>query len=498
MQHFIAIDLGTTHSKAVIADGQGSVMHVAKANVVSLIEEDGAHTQDAEAIYNNVVQLLQESCAFSVAAGARIACVSFSAAMHSFLAVDSSGKPLMPAMTWADSRSKKYAQQLRPTEQGKDIYKNTGTAIHTMSPLCKLLWLKNERPALFNEAAKFISIKEYICFRLFDTYIIDEGIASATGLYNIYSHAWHTPSLMLAGIDEQKLSAVVATTHVETNVNATVKQMLALPYDVPFVMGGNDGCLANLGCGALTPGTAVLTLGTSGAVRLTIPAPAIKPLNGLFRYILTKDLYVTGGPINNGGAALEWFATNMLQKPLNEGDNFNDVMQLAATADAASEGVFFQPYLLGERAPVWDEDSCGIFYGLKAHHKPAHLTRAVIEGISFSLLQIMQNIEQQNNDIGAVYISGFVTQSDFWLQLLADMFGKKVILNDIADASALGAAFIGMTATGFVKDITDVKQFISTDKVFHPNPAVHGVYEKSFRKYLQIYPAMQHISKEIM
>lgn len=498
MQHFIAIDLGTTHCKAVIVDEQGKVVHVAKENVSSFVAEDGAYTQNVQVIYNSVIKLLQDVCKFSVAAHAKIACVSFSAAMHSFLATDMNGTPLMQAMTWADSRSKKYAQELRRTEQGKDIYKNTGTATHAMSPLCKLLWLKAAQPDLFNKAAKFISIKEYICFRLFGKFIIDEGIASATGLYNIYTHTWHQPALDLAGISTEQLSAVVETTHIETQLVEDAKTVLQLPYTIPFVMGGNDGCLANLGCGGLSAHTGVLTLGTSGAVRLTIPAPVIKPLNGLFRYILTKDLYVTGGPVNNGGAALEWFATNMLQKPLNENDHFTQVMQLASTAHAASEGVFFQPYLLGERAPVWDEDSCGIFYGLKAHHKAAHLTRAVIEGISYSLLQILQNIEQQNNDIDAIYVSGFITRSDFWLQLLADMFGKKMILNDIADASALGAAFMGMLATGFIKDLSEVKQFISTDKVFHPDAAVHDVYEKSFRKYLQIYPAIQHISKEIM
>lgn len=493
MQHFIAIDLGTTHCKAVLVNEEGSVVHTCKATVISMQEEEGQHEQDAEDIFRKFFQLLKECIAFS--ATNKITCVSFSAAMHSFMAVDANGKPLMHAMTWADSQSKKYAAALRNSQQGKEIYTYTGTAIHAMSPLCKLLWLKHEKQAIFNAAYKFISIKEYLFFRLFGKYIIDEGIACSTGLYNNYEYEWHQPSLDLAGIDTQKLSAVVETTHTETALLPEIKSELKIDYDIPFVMGGNDGCLANLGCGALTNHIAVLTLGTSGAVRLTIQKPTPKDLNGLFRYILTRDVYVTGGPINNGGIVLQWFAKQFLNIELLEKNNLDAVMQLAAKANATCDGLMFLPYLLGERAPVWDEETCGIFYGLKMHHSKEHLTRAVIEGISYSLLQILDNIEQQNNKVDAVYISGFITPFNFWLQLLADMFGKKIIVNDVADASAMGAAFMGMYATGFIKDLAEVKKFLKTDKVFEPNAAIHALYQQQFLQYKKIYPAFKNTAQ---
>lgn len=491
MQHFIAIDLGTTHSKAVIVNKNGKVLHSCKATVVSIQQLNGEHTQDAEAIFQNVLMLLKECIGYLKED--KIACVSFSAGMHSFMAVDNNGKPLMRAMTWADSQSKKYAQELRNNAQGQEIFKYTGTAIHAMSPLCKLLWLKKEEPEIFSAAYKFISIKEYIFFRLFGKFIVDEGITCSTGLYNIYEHNWHQPSLELAGIDVSKLSAVVDVTHSETSMLSSIKDQLNITHAVPFVMGGNDGCLANLGCGALSTDIAVLTLGTSGAVRLTIPTPVPKEPQGLFRYILTKELYVTGGPINNGGIVLEWFAKNFLNMPLYEKDNFDTVMQLAAKSPATAEGLLFLPYLLGERAPVWDEDTSGIFSGLKMNHSQPHLTRAIIEGISFSLLQILQKIQQQNNTIEAVYVSGFVTKSDFWLQLLADMFGKKIILNDVADASAMGAAMIGMYATGFIKDLAEVKKFLATDKVFVPNETNYILYQQHFERYKKLYPAFKNV-----
>lgn len=500
MRHFIAIDLGTTNSKAVLIDETGKVLYVGKAAVVSLQDENGKHEQDAELIFQNVITLIKEC--FALASAKNIACISFSAAMHSIMATDTNGKPLTNAVTWADTRARQYAQQLRGSDSGKEIYRYTGTPIHAMSPLCKLLWLKNEKPEIFNNAAKFISVKEYIFFRFFGKYIVDEGMASATGLFNVYEHKWHEASLKLAGIDNSKLSQVVAATYIETEMLPEIKNELELSTNIPFVPGGNDGCLANLGCGALTSDIAVLTVGTSGAVRLTMPpSPPVdggqeiaNEGNGLFHYLLTDKIYVTGGPINNGGIVLQWFAENFLQLPLLQENNFEKVMQLAAAAKPGADDLLFLPYLLGERAPVWDESATGMFYGLRISHKKEHLTRAVVEGISFSLLQILKETEKNNTAVHSVYVSGAVTQSDFWMQLLADMFGKNIILNDVADASAMGAAFMGMYATGFIKDLSEVSKFISPSKKFIPNKEVHKPYIERFEVYKKLYPAFETIN----
>jgi len=153
---------------------------------------------------------------------------------------------------------------------------------------------------------------------------------------------------------------------------------------------------------------------------------------------------------------------------------------------AGSDGVYFLPYILGERAPIWDEDACGMFYGLRVHHKKEHLTRAVIEGISFSLLQILKSIEATNITVEKIYLSGVVTQSDWWMQLLTDIFGKKILLSDSTDASALGAAFIGMYATGIIDDLSKVKSFIQTKKVFEPNNKITDLYKCHYEIYTSL------------
>jgi gluconokinase len=491
MKYIIAIDLGTTHCKAITVDENAKTIQSFKATLNSIQPQESYYEQNAEKIFQTVLQLLKRS--LQNLDQNEIACISFSAAMHSLLVIDENGEPLTNAITWADTRSKKYAQQLRNSEQGKNIYRQTGTAIHAMSPLCKIIFFKNEEPELFAKAHKFISIKEYIFFRLFKKFIVDVGIASSSGMYDIYNNCWYKESLNVAGIDENKLSHVVNATHKEKDLLPEMKHFLQLTAEIPFVCGGNDGCLANLGSGSLQTNEAALTIGTSGAVRVTIPKPGITDGNGLFRYLLTNEIYVMGGPINNGGIALQWFAENFLQIKIADNNDLKKVLALAADAPPGSEDVYFLPYLLGERAPVWNEDACGMFYGLRMHHKKEHLTRAVIEGITFSLLQILNSIESANIVIEQIHISGIVTQSEWWMQLIADIFGKKILFTGGDDASATGAAFIGMYATGIIPDLSDVSSFLKTKKIFTPDETIHLLYQKHYKLYTSLYPATENL-----
>jgi len=488
MLYIIAVDIGTTNCKLVIVDENGKAINSFKEVLISLQPNEGWHEQNPELAFQAVLRLLQHS--LTLLQHEEIACISFSAAMHSILAVDGNGTPLTNAITWADTRSKAYAHQLRNTEPGKNIYRQTGTAVHAMSPLCKLIFLKNENQQLFAEAHKFISIKEYIFYRFFGKFIVDVGIASATGLYDIYNYCWCKEAMDVAGIDESKLSAIVPATHFETALIPATQNELRIKTSMPFVIGGNDGCLANLGNGALTTNEAALTIGTSGAVRVTIPKPVTGDLNGLFRYLLTDDLYVTGAAINNGGIALQWFAENFLQTKISTNEDLDSVLKLAERAPAGAESLIFLPYLLGERATIWDEEASASFYGLRINHKKEHLTRAVIEGVSFPLLQILKAIEERNILIDKIYVSGIITQSEWWMQLLADMFGKTTILCDGSDASALGAAFMGMYATGMIKNLSQVRAFVKTSKVFRTNEAIHQLYQQQYNVFISLYPAL--------
>jgi gluconokinase len=240
-----------------------------------------------------------------------------------------------------------------------------------------------------------------------------------------------------------------------------------------------------------------MTIGTSGAVRVITDKYSPDNKQRLFSYYLTNSMYLTGGAINNGGNVVKWFAENVLQENLDSEEKFRSLVNDAMRVAAGAEGLLFLPYLSGERSPVWDENARGAFIGLTSGHTRAHLTRAVIEGISFALFDVLKAVEETTGVIETIYLSGGVIKSDAWVQLLANITRKKVIVNDVADASALGAAFIGMKAIGILDDLKNVTRSLNEVKTFQPNPAEADVYKKYFELYRTLYPQLKATFKTI-
>ncbi|HYK47693.1 MAG TPA: gluconokinase [Parafilimonas sp.] len=483
--NLIAIDIGTTHCKAVIINEKARVLKTFQSTNKTITPRPGSNEQDAGAIFDDVAGLLCDSFAFCEQKN--IGCVSFSAAMHSLIVVNKDGKPLTNMLTWADLRSASYAHELKVNPAAQKIYETTGVPLHAMSPLCKIIWLRNEAAEVFLNAFKFISIKEYVFFRLFGKYIVDHSIAAATGLLDEKKLDWHDEALQLAGINRSQLSALCPVGHYETELLPPVQKQLQIENTIPFVLGGSDGALANLGCGAIDAGSSAMTIGTSGAIRVITEKYSPDKKQRLFSYYLTDGMYLTGGAINNGGNVVKWFGENVLHENLDSEETFQSLLHDAMLLRAGAEGLLFLPYISGERSPVWDENARGAFVGLTSAHTRAHLTRAVIEGISFALFDVLKAVEETIGAIETIYLSGGVIKSDAWMQLLADITRKKVIVSDAADASALGAAFIGMKAIGILDDLKNVRRFLHEVKTFLPNLEQADRYSKYFELYRTLY-----------
>jgi gluconokinase len=484
-------------------------------------DSEGRHELDPDQLLQAVWRVLKDVAG---ALGEPVAAVSFSCAMHSLIAVDDKGGLLTKAMTWADRRSEAYADAIKASEAGRRIYAVTGTPIHAMSPLCKLLWMKEQQPGIFRRAARFISIKEYIWWRLFGTYRVDHSLASATGLFDIRRKAWHPESLALAGIGAGQLSEPVPPTYWEAGL-LPEWQPSGLPADIPFVIGASDGCLANWGTGAVRPGDATLTIGTSGALRMTTALPEIDARARLFSYVLADGYYVCGGATNNGGNVLQWYAGRVLarQERGNGGEleqgvagrerrserrdggeserrgkeaDGGELERLVAAADTVvpgSEGLVFLPYLLGERAPVWDAHASGVFFGIRSIHEQRHFLRALLEGVGFSLRQIGASLEETIGPIERIYASGGFTQSKAWLQMIADIFQKKVLVTAAADASAVGAALMGAYALGLGPGPGAAASLVNVEAVYEPDPGRAAAYEKNYGVFSQLYGRLKDL-----
>ncbi len=489
MKYVLGVDIGTGSVKAVAVDLQCRSFEVCQRHYPTSSPQPGYSEQNPEEILNAFIDSLRE---IIKKIGSQPLAIGLSSAMHSVIPVDENCCALAPMMTWADNRSSGIASDLRASDRGINIYLTTGTPLHAMSPLCKIIWLRENEPRLFAKTHKFISIKEYIWHKLFNEFKIDHSIASCTGLFDINNLCWNTDALDVAGISPDSLSGPVPGSYCHTLGNSASNPILNfLEPGVSFVIGASDGCLANLGSMADRPGVAAITIGTSGAVRVASSKPLPNEKAMTFSYILDEQTFICGGPVNNGGIAIQWWLKN-----LNLGTTANDYARLfeqIASVPAGSEGLIFLPYLTGERAPIWDSKSSGTFFGVRLQHTQSHFSRAVLEGICYALNDVLEAVQQSAEPVLQINVSGGFVKSELWLQTLADITGKKLVVMQTEDASAIGAAFMALKASGFIDTYpTQGSDF----KSFTPNPETAAVYAKSFDIYKRLYPALKDVMHE--
>ncbi|HEY1007974.1 MAG TPA: gluconokinase [Sphingobacteriaceae bacterium] len=484
---FLGIDIGTGSVKAVATDGSGRSLAGASVPYPTLSPSPGYSEQDPVVVWESFVRCVKEVLS---RVDGEPAAVSLSSAMHSLLPVDQECRPLMNAMTWADGRASEIAAALRAMPNGEDLYRATGTPVHSISMLARILWLREHEPVLYATAHKFISLKEFIWYRLFGAWEVDYSVASATGLFHITHAAWDATALALGAIEPFRLSDPVPTTYRRSDLVAEAQALLGLRPGTVFVIGASDGCLANLGTLAVDHRTAAITIGTSGAVRISSPLPVYNFGAMTFNYILDEDHYICGGPVNNGGLSLDWLVRNFLgyQEQVTP-QWYEQLFARISGVPAGAEGLVFLPYLTGERAPAWDARASGAFFGVRLYHHQDHFLRAVLEGVCFALKQVLEIVEETTRPVEQIRLSGGFTGSPVWMQILADILQKPVCLVRTADASALGAVYLAMQALNPATDLSALHR--EPEHLVSPDPDKAGVYHRNFEIYKQLYPNLK-------
>lgn len=488
--YVIGIDLGTGSAKAIAMNHAGEVIDTAQVAYPTLQPKPGYQEQAPELIWQAFIKCISRITSRQKASPDA---VCLSSAMHSVIPIDKNGNALTDMIIWADNRSAAIATAIHQSASGQTVYEQSGTPIHAMTPLCKIQWINTFQKNIFSQTTKFISIKEYIWYKLFREFEVDYSIASATGLMNIEKLKWNDTSLEVSSITSQQLSTLVNSNHQRKCTDPSLYRQMGIANDIPFFIGASDGCLANVGSFATEDGYMALTIGTSGAVRVTRKKPMLNFKAMTFNYRLDDTTYVCGGPINNGGVALKWYAEKLLGKKLESARDYESLFAALAQTSPGADGLIFLPYLLGERAPIWNSNASGVFFGMRGHHQQAHFTRAVIEGISTSLYDIAHNMIETGLDIRQIHVSGGFVQSGEWLQILADLFGRKVCLINTADASATGAAFLAMRELKIISDYEQLKP--KQIKEFLPEPNHMAAYRELFLTYRKLFERLAELMK---
>jgi gluconokinase len=478
----VGVDVGTTAVKVVAHDRQGRELAARSERYGLSTPKPGYAEQDAEEIYGATMRSLGGVVDEIKAHGEQPLAIGFSSAMHGVLAVDEGGEPISPLIIWMDRRSVSIAERWHDDGTAARLYARTGAPMHPMLPLCKLRWLAENDAALFRRAHRFVGMKELLVHRWTGEWLIDHGIASATGMMDAHTRTWDAQALSAAGVPPERLSELAPCSTCRTIQRPQVAAALGLDSRTSIVLASSDGALANLGTGAVSKDLAALTLGTSGAVRIVNDVPSLDAQGRTFCYAFDDSRWIVGGPTSSAGAVLEWlFALLLDDVPAQE--RFGRAVALAEQVRPGAGGLTFLPFLSGERAPYWRGDLRGGLAGLDLVHDARDILRAAFEGVVFALYSVYRVMRELGARPSAVALSGGLSHAPLVRRMIADIFEIEAWLPEGPEASAFGAAMFAGVATGVLRSLSDVTPLVRYPSKLTPQGANQEAYRAAYQRF---------------
>lgn len=532
----IGWDLGTTGARAVVFDLQGRQRHVAAVDYALHSPHPGWAEQDPAEVYDAAMTCLRQASGWAAASGWRVVAMGVSAILHSFVALDREGEPLTPSIIWADGRSVAEAVAMRRETDALALYGRTGSPVHPMYLPAKLRWLRRHRPEAFDGAATFGGIKEYVLQRWTKRLVGDRSVASGTGLFDLRAGTWDGEALALAGIDVTRLPPLVEPTEPLALSRECLREA-GLPEGCIVVAGGGDGVLQTIGTGCVAPGQMVAMVATSGAIRAVVDRPRTDSQARTWCYYLAEGRWVAGAAINNAGLVYAWLrdqiangaaearqfhARSTASAALSSAPgaahdtadaspapdaaldvDLEDLNRWAAAVPPGADGLLFLPYLAGERSPNWNANARGVLFGLSLAHDYRHLARATLEGVAYRMRTIFEPMEEVAGPATEIRVAGGFTRSPLWLQIVADVLGRRLHLVESPEASALGAALLALRGAGIVERFEDLAPLVDATRdatsdsegdgagEIVPDVQHHARYARLYEVYQRVYEGVR-------
>ncbi|GAA0444056.1 xylulokinase [Acrocarpospora corrugata] len=483
----LAFDVGTSGVKAVVTDTEGRLLDSAFCSYGLRAKENGWVDQDLDDILTatrHVGRTLADR-------NAGIGGVSVTAQMFNLVPVDPAGRPLLPMLSWLDQRSAGEAAALAARMPPDLQFERLGAVVSAKDILPKILWLRDREPEVFGRAFKLLDCKEAVVMWLTGRAVVDHAGASAYRLYDQVRRDWDWPLCQELGIPVQLLPEIRRATDLAGTILDPVAEQLGLPPGVPVVVGAGDVPASQAGSGAVGSGDVHVSLGTAIYFGVTMDQPGRDPARRLGALAhVDSGRWILWLEIATGGAALAWIARTLGLDPEGRVD-YDRVDRLVAGCQDQMQDLIFAPWLSGERVPVFDDHARAAFVGLGLAHGPAHLLRAVMEGVAFQMRWALEYGHQFGQDLATIRAVGGGTIGTQWLQIIADILGRPLhTITNPQDAGAIGAAACALVALGHWPDFTPLKARATIDTTYQPDPARAETYTRRYATYLRLYEAL--------
>ena len=420
--------------------------------------------------------------------GSEIAGIGLSGQMHGLTLLDAADEVIRPALIWCDQRSQNQVDWINEHVGREKVLEYTANPVVTGFTLPKLLWVRDHEPANFARIRKVLLPKDYVRFKLTGEYASEVSDASGTSLFDVVNRRWSFDMADACGIDRSVLPALYESVEITGRITSAVAVATGLAEGTPVVGGGGDQAASAVGNGIVEAGVVSCTLGTSGVVFAHMDVPHYDPQGRVHTFChAVKGKWHVMGVTQGAGLSLQWF-----RNQLAPGVSYDVLMDEAAGAELGSQGLFWLPYLMGERTPHLDATARAAWIGLTAKHTRADIVRSVIEGVCYSQKDGLDIIEGMGVAVDSVRLSGGGAKSAFWRQTMSDVLNKRVTTLASQEGSAYGAALLAVTGTGAYSSVEECcRVAIAEVDQTYPQLAETAEYAGLHATYQALYPALK-------
>lgn len=497
MRYVIGIDIGTSGTKTVLFDETGKVIHSALAEYPLYQPKNGYAEQDPADWWNAASSTVRKVITESRINSSEIAGIGLSGQMHGLVMLDEKGEVLRRSIIWCDQRTAAEVDEMNEKLGRDKLIKITANPALTGWTAAKILWVKNHEPDIFSKCRHILLPKDYIRYKLTGEYATEVSDASGMQLLNVPNRCWSEEVCGSLGIDMNMLAKVYESCEVTGKISREAAELTGFAEGTIVVGGAGDNAAAAVGTGVVTDGKAFTTIGTSGVVF----AHMSNVLIDIKGRVHTCCAAVPGcwhimGVTQGAGLSLKWFRDNFCQAEKDTAklmgvDEYFLMDKEAETVPIGANRLIYLPYLMGERTPHLDPDARGMFFGLSAIHTKKDMLRAVMEGVAYSLRDCIEICREMGIDVSDMMACGGGTSS-LWRQMLADLYACPVKTAVSKEGPALGAAILAMVGAGIYGSVSDAcEKLVGVSEIQNPIKENVTVYEKYFRIYDEIYPAVK-------